>query len=96
MLIANMNCVLIFTVLATVFYGIYREIWLIAGCTFVAMFIRCYESEIYLTKIMNGKIDKQVYVEIGFLLFFLSSSYLFIIYLFVCSQFVVLCRIFHF
>lgn len=86
MLIANMNCVLIFTVLATVFYGIYREIWLIAGCTFVAMFIRCYESEIYLTKIMNGKIDKQVYVEIGFLLFFLSSSYLLsFIYSFVLS-----------
>lgn len=76
MLIANMNCVLIFIAFAAIFYGIYREIWLIAACTFIAMFIRCYASEIYLIKAMNGRVDKRIYVEIGFLILFLTSSYL--------------------
>lgn len=76
MLVANINCILIFIVLATIFYGIYREIWLIAGCTFVAMLIRCYASEVYLTNIMHGKIDKRAYLEIGFIIFFLTTSYL--------------------
>lgn len=75
MLVANMNCVLVFILFAAVFYGIYREIWLIACCTFIAMFFRCYASEIYLADVMKGKMDKRAFVETGFLIVFLASSF---------------------
>lgn len=93
MLVANMNCVLVFIILASIFYGIYKEVWIIAACTFVAMFARCYLSEIYLINIMNGKVDKRIYIEISFLLLFLVSSYIlsFIYSLLLCLMF---CTIF--
>lgn len=75
MLIANLTCVGFFVVLALLFFSNHSEIWVIALCTFIAMFYRCYCSEMFLNRKIGLPFSKQNRVEILIIgLFFLSTS----------------------
>ena len=76
MLKANMSCLLFFIILALIGFYFIKEIWIIALCTFIAMFVLSYLSEIYLQKKLDKKIDfKSIYEIIYILVFILSTSF---------------------
>ena len=76
MLYANMSCLLFFVITALAGFYFIKEIWIIALCTFVAMVIRSYLSEIYLQKKLEKKIDRKSIYEVIYLsVFILSTSF---------------------
>jgi O-antigen/teichoic acid export membrane protein len=94
MLKANMSCLLLFVVLALTGFYFIRQIWIIALCTFMAMMLRSYLSEIYLQKKLNKKIDlKSIYEVIYLLVFILSTRFCTI---FVSFVLVIICCIVYF
>lgn len=81
MLRANLSVVIVFCICLLIFYGITRSVWSIAFSTVIAMFFRCFSSEIYLKKILNIKIDGKIIIEIGVIVFFvLVTTYLDLLY----------------
>lgn len=74
MLKANISCVIIFTILALTVFVTVREIWVIALCTFLAMFYRCYSSEVFLNRKLELSFDKENWFEIFLLVVFLFST----------------------
>ena len=74
MLMANLACVGLFIVLALIVFSCRNEIWVIALCTFIAMFYRCYRSEIFLNNLLRLSFNRQNIFEIAFLLCFLFVS----------------------
>lgn len=71
MLKANLSVVIIFCVCLLIFYGVTKSVWSIAFSTVVAMFFRCFSSEIYLKKILNIQIEEKIIIEIGVIIFFI-------------------------
>jgi O-antigen/teichoic acid export membrane protein len=74
MFAANMSCVAVFIVLAMVFFPRYREMDTIAICTMIAMLIRCYASEITLSKKVYLIPNARMLVEVGLALVFFITT----------------------
>ena len=74
MLSANMSCLLFFVISALIGFYFIQEIWIIALCTFVAMLVRSYLSEIYLQEKLQKKKDKKSIYEVIYLLIFTVST----------------------
>ena len=77
MLIANLTCVGLFFILALAIFTCYNEIWVIALCTFIAMFYRSYRSEVYLNHKIDLSFNKQNWTEILMIGLFLLSTTVF-------------------
>lgn len=74
MLYANIFCVALFVIFSLIVYTTIREIWVIALCTFMAMFYRCYSSEIFLNRKLGLSFDCENWYEILLLAVFLFST----------------------
>lgn len=75
MFIANMSCVFIFVVMALIIFPSYRDISVIALCTCMAMMIRCYSSEITLSRYVGIKPDNRIVLELFVIILFLISTW---------------------
>lgn len=75
MFMANMSCVILFILFALVFFPIHKEMGVIAMCTCMAMLVRCYSSEISLSKYIGIKPDFRIIIELSLLIIFLFSSW---------------------
>lgn len=74
MLMANMSCVLLFILLALLFFPHYPQMKTIAFCTMIAMLVRCYVSEISLSKQLGIKPDNRILLELLIVTVFLVVS----------------------
>ena len=74
MLIANLSCVLLFAVLAFVFFPLFPVMKTIAVCTMAAMLVRCYSSEISLSKQLSIKPEARILLELALVAVFLIST----------------------
>ena len=73
MLIANLSCVLIFIIMALLIFPYFPQMKTIALCTMLAMLIRCYASEISLSKDIGIKAEKRILLELALIMLFLVS-----------------------
>ena len=73
MLIANLSCVLFFVIVALLLFPHFPQMKTIAFCTMIAMLLRCYTSEISLSKSIGIKIDKHIVLELFLISLFLIS-----------------------
>ena len=74
MLIANLSCVVLFIMLASLFFPHYPQMKTIALCTMLAMLVRCYSSEISLSKWLNLNPDNRIILELLIISVFLFSA----------------------
>ncbi len=74
LLYANMSCVLIFIIIALLFYSFCQSMWVIAACTCLALFYRCYSSELFLNKKLYISFSRSNFYEIAFMIVFLFST----------------------
>lgn len=81
MLIANLSCVLLFVIIALVLYPVFPQMKTIAVCTMVAMLIRCYSSEISLSKQLGMKPEPRIVLELMIVTAFLVSTELLSVWL---------------
>lgn len=64
MLVANLSCVLLFILLAVLIFPKFPQMKTIAVCTMIAMLVRCYSSEISLSKQLGVKPDNRILLEL--------------------------------
>ena len=76
MFIANISCVLLFIVLALLFFPGHQEMGVIAICTCAAMLVRCYSSEVSLSKELTMKPDTRIFVELALIILFFLTTWL--------------------
>ena len=81
MLIANLSCVVLFIVLAFVFFPLFPQMKTIAICTMAAMLIRCYSSEISLSKQLNMQPSARIFLELFMVMVFLVATEFFSVWL---------------
>ena len=74
MLIANLSCVALFMVLALFLFPRFPQMKTIALCTMLAMLVRCYSSEISLSKWLNINPDNRIILELLIISVFIISS----------------------
>ncbi len=72
----NMECLGLFVILVIPAFMFTRQIWVIALCTFIAMYVRCYLSEIYLLRKFGKSFDRNIIFEtVGLAIFILSTAF---------------------
>ena len=77
LLIANMLCILIFVVLVTVLYLIYKEIVVIPTCTAISMCLLYFYSKRYLYRLVDVEDKKNTIIEFLFILVFVLATMFF-------------------
>lgn len=81
MLSANISSVVLFIVISPILFYLTKSIWSIAFSTFITMMYRCYVSEKYLKNFIRIKLDHRYFVEIFFIILFLTTTTFFNIFI---------------
>lgn len=74
MLVANLSCVLLFILLALLLFHHFPQMKTIAMCTMIAMLVRCYSSEISLSKQLKIRPDNRIILELIIVTVFMVVS----------------------